>query len=176
MFVFAIQETGVTLRGLRDALIAAGHPVSISTGIAGEAADEDLDARDWESAFARWNEPEVHDVYFLLRDRLGGEEDADRVYAEVARLVHNRPESADKLIVADHLRRSRTLYEIQLLPILEADEDHAAWGALDVLLRHLAEATDGLIYAEGTGFFDAEGEPLLPEETVDEDSVPFETD
>lgn len=171
MFVFSLEETGATLRSLRDALIAAGHPVGVSTGIAGEAADEDLDATDWETAFVRWNEPEIHDVYFLLRDRVGKDPEVDRVIAEAAKLAHNRPESADRLIVADHLRRTRTVYEVQLLPVLEADEDHVAWIALDVLLRRLADETEGLIYAEGEGFFDADGEPMLVEEDSDADDA-----
>jgi hypothetical protein len=165
-----LEEQAVPLRALDEALRQAGYPVSISMGIAGEATDEQLDALDWEAAFVRWHEPEIHDVYFLER-AAASEEDAKALLGQAIKAANNHPESADRLIVADHLRRTRTVYEVQILPALLDDEDHPAWGALDILLRRLAEETDGLIHAEGGGFFDAEGEPLLSEEEPDEEEA-----
>ena len=170
--VFAIQDTGVTLRTIRDALQKAGYPASIGVEIAGEATDAQLDDLEWTSAFARWHEPELHDVWLLSRDVMDADEEAKEAIARALRYVLVRPESADKLIVMDHLSRTRVVYACQILPaMLDADmagvledEDHPAFGALDVALRALAEDGEGLIYAEGEAFYDADGEPLLAEE------------
>jgi hypothetical protein len=161
--IFAPGAAAPPLRTMADALKAAGYPVTLSVGIAGEASEAQLDATDWEAAFVRWQEPELHDVYLITRYAVGTDEEADQAVEQAIRLAQNRPESADKLIVIDHLRRSQTMFEVQLLPALLADEDHAAWEALDVALRDLATRTEGLIYAEGEGFYDADGEPLLVE-------------
>ena len=42
------------------------------------------------------------------------------------------------MIVADYLRRTQTLYGLQVLPALLDEDDHAAWAALDVILRTIA--------------------------------------
>ncbi len=170
--VFAIREEAVTLRTILDALQKGGFPAGIGVEIAGDATDAQLDDPDWSSAFARWHEPELHDVWLLSRDVIGVDEEASEAVARAARYALGRAESADKLIVADHLGRTRTVYTCQILPaMLDADfagvldaEDHPAFGALDVVLRVLADNTDGLIYAHGQAFYDADGEPLLAEE------------
>ena len=170
--VFAIQEAGVTLRTIRDALQNAGFPASIGVEIAGDAIDAQLDDPQWTSAFARWHEPELHDVWLLSRDVVGVDEEANEAVSRAARFALSRAESADKLIVADHLSRTRVVYACQILPAMLdaelmgalAEEDHPAFGALDVALRALADPSEGLIYAQGEAFYDADGEPLLAEE------------
>lgn len=170
MNVFAQREQAVPLRTLDQALRKAGYPVSLSLSIAGEASDEQLDALDWEAAFVRWGEPEVHDVYLLARAP-ANETDARATIAQAIRVANNHPVSAGQLIVADHLRRTRTVYEVQILPAVLDNEDHLAWEALDTLLRRLAVEAEGMIHAEGGGFFDADGEPLLSEEDEDENET-----
>ena len=162
--VFALREESVTLRTLLDALRKADAPASLGVEIAGEATDAQLDDPDWETAFARWHAPELHDAWYLERDVVGVDEEADQAVARALRFALGRGESADKLIVLDHLSKTRTVYACQVLPAMIDDEDHPAFGALDIVLRALADAGDGLIYAAGEAFYDLDGEPLLAEE------------
>jgi hypothetical protein len=161
--VFALSEEGVPLRTLWDALTQAGFPVGIGVEIAGEAIDTQLDDPRWETAFVRWHEPELHDAWLLERYDVGTDEEAKTALARALQLAINRSESADKLIVIDHLRKTRVVYAFEILPAMLDDDDHPAFAALDVALRTLADATDGLIFAEGEAFYDADGEPLLGE-------------
>jgi hypothetical protein len=171
LFVFALDETAVTLRVIAETMNAADCPVSISAGIAGEATPEQLDAPDWETAFVRWQTPEIHDVYLLERDAVGVDEDADQAVAMALQAAGNEVESADRIITLDHLRRTKTVYAIQILPALLDDEDHLAWAALDVALRTLAARSEGIIYAVGEGFYDEDGEMLLGQgEAVDDEA------
>lgn len=170
LLVFALDRDAPPLRLLRDALLAEGRPAGISLGIAGDATDEELDAPEWEAAFVRWKEPEVHEVWLIERALFGEDEEADNVLAENLERVNSLPESAGKLIVADHLRSAKALYVCQLLPAMFDDEDHPAWDALDDALRTLAENTNGIIYGAAEGFYDTDGEMLL-DEAEDEDEV-----
>ena len=79
-FVFAQSETGVPLRTLLDALRRAGFPVGIGMEIAGDAIDAQLDDPLWETAFVRWQEPELHDVWLLERAVVGTDEEADHAH------------------------------------------------------------------------------------------------
>ncbi len=164
LFVFAQAETGVPLRILLDALRRARLPVGIGIEIAGDAIDAQLDDPLWETAFVRWKEPELHDVWLLERAVVGTDEEADHAITGALRFANNHVESGDKLIVADHLRKTRMVYTFVILPAMLEDEDHPAWPALDIALRTLAEHGDDLIYAEGEAFYDADGEPMLGEE------------
>jgi hypothetical protein len=168
LLVFALDREVLPLRLLRDALREAGYPAGIGIGIVGGASDAELDATDWDAAFVRWNEPEVHEVYLIERETVGGDAGTDRIIAQALTRLTDLPESAGKLIVADHLSKTQTLYSCQVLPALFADEDHPAWAALDVVLRCLAETTDGIIYAEAEGYYDPIGDMLL-DETEEED-------
>ncbi len=159
--IFALDEPAVPLRTIADTMNAADCPVSISVGIAGEATPEELDALDWETAFVRWETPEIHDVYLLERDVVGADEEAEQAVRAAVQAAGNEVESAGRLIVIDHLRRAKTVYAVQVLPALLADEDHLAWSALDVLLRTLAANSQGIIYAVGEGFYDEDGEALV---------------
>lgn len=164
LIVFAQLETAVPLRTLRDALLRAEFPVGVGVEIAGDAIDAQLDDLQWETAFVRWQTPELHDVWLLERTVVGADEEADHSLTGALRWANNHTESGDKLIVADHLRKTRTVYTCVILPAMLDDDDHPAWGALDVALRTLAEHADGLIYADGVAFYDEDGEPLLGEE------------
>lgn len=161
LYVFAMDETTVPLRLVAETMNAADCPVSISVDIAGEATPEQLDALDWETAFVRWQTPEMHDVYLLERDVVGADEEADQAVAMALQVAGNEAESAGRIIVVNHLRRTKTVYAVQILPALLDDEDHLAWLALDVLLRTLAANSEGIILAVGEGFYDEDGEPLL---------------
>ncbi len=162
LIVFALAEDAVPLRSIGETMLAADCPVSISVDIAGEATAEQLDATDWETAFVRWETPELHDVYFLERDLVGTDDEADRILAAALKTaVTVSIESAGRLIVLNHLRRTKTVYGVQVLPALIADDDHLGWSALDVALRTLAAEGDGIIFAVGEGFYDEDGEPLL---------------
>lgn len=166
--VFALDREALPLRVLQDTLRTADCPVEIGVGIAGAATDAELDSPEWETAFVRWTQPELHEVYLLERDVVGEEEEADAAVQAALQIAGNSPESGGKLITIDHLRRTQTLYQIEILPALLTNEEHLGWAALDVLLRCLAENRDGIIYAEAEGFYDADGEPLLLEETDEE--------
>jgi hypothetical protein len=168
LIVFALEPTAPPLRFLRTELRAAGYPVGIGVGIAGEATETELDAPDWEAAFLRWAEPETHEVALVERSVRGEEEEADILIAQATQFAAARPESAGRLIIEDHLRRTQVVYAWQILPALLADDDHPAWDALDVALRALAERTEGIIYAEAEGFYDADGELLLAEDETAE--------
>lgn len=161
LYVFALNTEAVTLRTLREALQSANYPVGIGVEIAGEATDAQLDDPQWETAFVRWHEPELHDAWLLERAIVGADEEADEALGRALALAGTHTDSADKLIVINHLRNTRIVYLCEILPALVDDEDHPAWEALDVALRTLAEPTDGLIYAEGEAFYDTDGEPLL---------------
>jgi hypothetical protein len=170
LLIFALSAEAPTLRVLRDALREAGYPVSFGTEIAGEAVEEALDAADWEAAFLRWNEPEMHEVALLERMDCGVDEEGRRLVSEAMNRILESEDEAGRLIVASHLQQTTAVYAMELLDALFTDEDHPAWAAFDVLLRAIAEKTDGLIYVEEEGFMDADGELLL-DETEEESDV-----
>lgn len=169
LLVFSRERDAPPLRLLRDALVDAEFPVSLSLGIAGEATEEELEASAWEAVFVRWREPELHEVWLLERVLAEEEEAVDTLLAQLAAEVQNLPDSAGRRIVLDHLSKTAALYPVTLLPALITDDDHPAWGALDVALRCLAENTEGLIYAETEGFYDSDGEMLLEESDTEEE-------
>ncbi len=161
--VFSTEPTPVSLAELKEALTRAGYPISIGIGIAGDATDDELLSKEWDAAFVRWHVPELHDVWLIERQTPGIEEEADAAIAECIERARRLSDSAGRLIVTDHLKKSRNVFVINILPVLITDDDHPAWPALDVALRCLAESTDGLIYAYNEGFYDADGEMLLDE-------------
>jgi len=167
LFVLAVSDESATLREIREALRQQQYPVGIGVEIAGEAIDVQLDDPHWDSAFVRWNEPELHDAWLLQRYRIGTDEEADTIRKQALQMAVNHPESAGKLIVIDHLRRTETVYACQVLPAMLDDDDHPAWGALDVALRTIALPTDGIIYAANLAFYDVDGEPLLSNEEAE---------
>lgn len=164
MKIYALEDLGPTLRDVVEALADAGYTVSISTRAAGEASEEELDDEAWECAFVRWPEPELHDVYLLERGLVGIDEEADRAVASAIKAAQNLPESAGKLIVVDHLRKTNSVIDVEILPTMLDQEDHEAWRALDVALRRIATEAGGIVHAAGEGFYDADGEPLLAEQ------------
>ena len=168
LIVFAQSETAVPLRLLRDTLVRAGFPIGVGVEIAGDAIDAQLDDLEWETAFVRWQTPELHDAWLLERDVVGADEEADHALTGALRWANNHAESGDKLIAIDHLRKTKTVYACEILPAMLEDDDHPAWNALDVALRTLAEHADGLIYAPNEAFYDADGEPLLGESESEE--------
>jgi hypothetical protein len=161
LLVYAQASTAPPLRVLRDALVRRGYPASIGVDIAGEATEEQLAATDWETAIVRWSEPELHEVCLIERDIPGKDEEADRAIGHGLRVIEDLPESSGRLIARDHLRHTRVVYSFDVQPPLILDEDHPAWDALDLLLRTLAENTDGVVYGAEDGFYDGDGEILL---------------
>ncbi len=161
LLVFCVSPTVVPLMALRDVLVTEGLPANFGVGIAGEAANEDLTDPRWEAAFLRWLEPELHEVALIERLVREVDEEADPLVSRHLNRIARLPDVAGRLIIADHLNRTRTITAVQLLPALLVDEGHDAWGALDTLLRFIAEAGDGIIYAEAEGYCDADGELIL---------------
>jgi hypothetical protein len=166
LVIFATANAAIPLVALRDLLLAEGLPASFGVDIAGDASDEQLNAPGWESAILRWLEPELHEVAILERMVRDEDEEAEPlILAHQARIADN-PDVAGRMIIADHLERTRIVTGVQLLPALLIEDSHDAWGALDILLRFLAHASDGVIYAEAEGYCDADGELILPDTDV----------
>lgn len=172
LVVYSLDAEAVPLDTMWEALRGAGLPAEITVGIAGPASVEELTAPEWEAAFLRWRTPEIHEVAMVDRMIVGVDEEADLAITRGLAQALNYPESAGKLIVADHLRRVKTVYLWELLPALLAEEDHPAWEAIDIAIRSLAQESDGIVYAQSEGFYDADGEVLLGEGT--EESELFE--
>jgi hypothetical protein len=164
LLVFSTLEIIPPLIGLRDILQTKGYAASFGVDILGEAEEEQLKRPDWEAAFLRWNEPQIHEVALIERFVRGEDEEAEALISQYTGHIAQNPDSAGRLIIAAHLNNSRVVYAVQLLPALFTEDDHPAWSALDVILRYLATHTDGIIYAEAEGFCDPDGELLLAEE------------
>jgi hypothetical protein len=162
--VFALTAEAPPLRILRDALTRAGYPIQLTLDIVGEASEEDLTLTDWEAAFVRWTQPELHEICLVERSATADEDEAVEAIATGLEKIVNTTDPAGGLIVGDHIRRSEAIYDLEILPALLADDDHPGWSALDVLLRTLAAHTNGIIYVPTEGFCDADGEILLAEE------------
>jgi hypothetical protein len=161
LIVFALRREAPPLRLVRDALKNAGYPAGIGVEIAGEATDAQLDTHDWEAALVRWHEPELHDVWLIERSVPGQDEAADLVIGRELERLAELPVSAGRLVAADHLGKTQAVYTCDILPALLEEDDHPAWAALDVALRCLAASSDGLVYGEADGYYDADGEMLL---------------
>jgi hypothetical protein len=129
-----------------------------------------LDASEWEAAFLRWKRPDVHDVALIERALTGTDEEADQAIGDAMVRIVDAADAAGKLIAADHLSQSATVYLFQIMPPLILFPDHPAWDAIDVAARTLAAHSGGLIYADGAGFFDADGESLLALDEEDDNS------
>jgi hypothetical protein len=162
LLVFAAAGAPVPLVAVRDVLVTERAPANLSIDV-GEATEEQLADPVWEAAFLRWLEPEVHEVAVIERLQVGDDELADQMISRHMSRISREADVAGRMIVADTLNRARVVYAFELLPALLADDGHDAWGAIEVLLRFLAQAADGLIYAEAEGYCDSDGELLLAE-------------
>ena len=161
LLIYATGAEAPPLKTLLQTLRQAGYPAGFGVAIAGEATEAELAAPDWEAAILRWNEPELHEIALLERSLVGADEEADAAVAEGLERAEALPLSAGRFLILDHLRQTVAVYAWNLQPALVFDDDHPGWEALDVALRTLAEKTDGLIYAEAEGFYDADGEPMI---------------
>ena len=162
LLIFAVDSANPPLNILFDALVLEGYSVSFSLGISGEANSKELASPEWEAAFLRWQKPEIHEV--LLLERLDfEEEECQALLSSFKKKVSRHEDEVGKRIVLNHFENTKAIYAVQILPTLIQDEDHAAWDALELLMRTLALQVGGLIYAEAEGFCDAEGELLLSE-------------
>ena len=166
--VFSRDGSGVPLRTLLGAVRSSGHPAAISTGIAGEATDEELEREDWSAVFLRWTDPELHDVALIERDLRSESDEIRTCILAALSEVMNSDDPGGQLIVADQLSRTEAVYSVQVLPALVDQDDHAAWGALDIVLRCIAAQTNGLIAVPGEGYCDADGELLLTENHIED--------
>jgi hypothetical protein len=171
LLVLSCDASGFPLRTLLGALRSAGHPATLSAGIAGEASEAELDSEEWEAVFVRWTEPELHDVALIEKDIVAESDTARQLIASSRRRIANNTDPGGEILVADHLRRTEAVYAVQVLPALVEAEDHAAWGALDVVLRCIAAETSGLIVVPGEGYCDADGELILAEIDLETDEV-----
>jgi len=161
LIVIGQRKDGIPLQALHEALLEGGFPATFGVRTAGDATVEDLLSTDWETAFLRWQKPELHEVIFLEKWAIGQEAEAEALLKIVSKEAANLPMSGGKLLVDVVLESAKTLYTLDTLPALLDNEDHPAWGAIDVVLRTLAEWGEGIIYAEGDGFYDADGEPMV---------------
>jgi len=173
--VYGIEpgSDGLPLRTILGALRTAGYPVAFLTGIAGETTDEELDADAWDAAFIRWNEPQIHEIALIERDLVADSEETRIYLSQTIQSVMNHADLVGQTIVANHLRKTVSIYSVQILPALLESDDHDGWAALDVALRCIAAQVDGLIYVPGEGFCDCDGELILAD---DEDLFDSETD
>ncbi|HEV2472972.1 MAG TPA: hypothetical protein VGS41_09925, partial [Chthonomonadales bacterium] len=87
LVVFALSAQAPPLRSILRALQDNGFPVSVSLNIAGEAADTELDSRQWATAFVRFTEPELHDVWLLERSDPAEEAAAAAIAEALARVA-----------------------------------------------------------------------------------------
>jgi hypothetical protein len=163
LIVFASAAAPVPLVALRDVLVNEGYPANFGIEIAGAASEEDLNTVEWDATFLRWLTPEIHEVALLDCSICGQDEEAEQLIGQHLARIADLKDAGGKLIVAEQLNKSRTVYTVELLPALLADENHDAWGCLDVLLRFIAASADGLIYAEAEGYCDSDGELMLAE-------------
>jgi hypothetical protein len=161
LIVFAAADAAIPLTALRDLLLTEGAPANFGVDIAGEANDEQLSDPAWEIALLRWLEPELHEVALIEPMDREQDEEAQRLVSHHLYRIARLSDIAGRLIVADHLNRTKVVYALQILPALLAEDSHEAWNALDIMLRFLAHAADGVIYAEAEGYCDADGELLL---------------
>ncbi len=161
LIVIGQRKDGIPLQALHEALQDAGFPTTFGVRIAGDATVEDLLSPDWDTAFLRWQKPELHDVIFLEKWIIGQETEAEDLLKLVSKEAKALPMSGGKLLVDVALESAKTFYTLDTLPALLSDDNHPAWGAIDVVLRTLAEWGEGIIYAEDEGFFDADGEPMV---------------
>ncbi len=168
LLIYAMNAAAPPLNVLLKTLTDAGHPAAFGVGIAGEATETELAATDWDAAILRWNTPELHEIALLERLAIGEDEEADALIAAGLERAEALPLSAGRFITLDHLRHTVAIYAWNVLPpLIEADE-HPGWEALDLVLRDLAERTDGMIYAEAEGFYDYDGEPMVAETEFNE--------
>ncbi len=161
LIVIGQRKEGVPLHVVHEALQEAGFPATFGLQLAGDAPVEALLSPDWETAFLRWQKPELHEVILLQRWVLGSESEAEDTLKLVSKEAQKLPMSGGKLLIDTVLESAATLYTLDTLPALLADEDHPAWGAMDIVLRTLADWGEGIIYAEGEGFYDSDGEPMI---------------
>ncbi|MBC7529626.1 MAG: hypothetical protein H7308_19025 [Chthonomonadaceae bacterium] len=172
--IFALDTKIPPLRTLWSEAKEEEMPLQLGVFIAGEATEEELDAPEWESVFVRWTEPEIHDIA-LLETYTFEEPEGEELSRKATELLSALPQDSSRFVLEQHLLNVKRLYVIQTLPALLDDEDHAGWDGIDLVLRVLADVTGGVIYAEGEGFYSAEGTPfytpdlLLGNESEDED-------
>ena len=163
LIVFAVSASAIPLTALRDLLITEGLPASFGVDIAGEATDEQMSNPEWDIAFLRWLDPELHEVALIEPMVVAADEEAARLVALHLNRIARLSDVAGRMIIAEHLNRAARLYTVQILPALLAEDSHDGWGALDIILRFLAQSADGVIYAEAEGYCDSDGELLLAE-------------
>jgi hypothetical protein len=169
--VFSTDIEGFALRTLQGALRSAEYPATLGVGIAGEATDAEMEATDWDAAILRWSTPELHEVALIDRELRADSKEAEAIIDSHVEMVANGDDPTGQLIVTDHLRKTRAVYSVQILPAMLVDEDHGAWAALDTVLRCIAAETGGLIWLAGEGYCDSDGELLLAENYDEEDEL-----
>ena len=120
-----------------------------------EHSAKNADAADWRDAAVL---DAASKRAFVVEATRAEEDDlvADEIQ-EFLDLLEDVPDSPEKARVADHLRRTRAVVAAQVLGGADDDGLEAAVS----FLSFFAERCDGLIQADGTGFF--EGDELIVE-------------
>lgn len=163
LMVFARQEITIPLSILDEALREGSLPARFGVRTAGDATEAELQSREWDAAFLRWQQPELHDVLLLERQVLGDDDEAEVALRNAQAYAASLPLSGGKLLIEEQLRETTVIYALYTLPALVTNDDHPAWDALNLLLCAIAIHTEGIIYAVEEGFYDSDGEPMVIE-------------
>ena len=113
--IFSLDTRTPSLRTVWQEVKENGLPLQIGIAIAGEATEEELNFADWDSAFLRWTEPEIHDIALIAvydPDEPEGEE-AIRVAVE---FLLTMPPSSSRVVLETHLKNVKRVYAFQTLP------------------------------------------------------------
>ena len=155
--MFAAAGPNPSLGTLLDLLLASDLPVSLSVSGAGPATTADLAAADWDAAFVRWEEPEIHDVWYLEHGLTASDEAAQVALAAACAWVNSVGDRSLQAALLPMLLAVQSVYTIAVLPAMTADDDHPAWEAFAELVEVVASACGGVVYAPEEGFYDAQG-------------------
>ena len=108
----------------------------------------------WESIAIRYDPSRRPIILWCNVDDGLLREEVDEILEE----LRNEPLDAPPARIADRLRSSTVAYAFEVDAEGLGDE---AWAMVDSLEAHLARECDGIVYAPGDGFFDAELRPIL---------------
>ncbi len=164
--VLALDSAPPALFSLQQPLQVLSMPVAFSVDGLQPAAQADMESREWDAAFVLWNAPELESLALVVRYTPGLEEEADSIL-EILGGKLGAEEASDML--QQHISQTQAVYSLQPQAALLSDPDHDGWEMLEILLSTLAGQTNGIIYAEAAGFFDADMSLLLPDTNREED-------
>ncbi|MDE2125871.1 MAG: hypothetical protein KGJ62_04710 [Armatimonadetes bacterium] len=164
--MFAPAGPNPTLEMLLGTLHASDMPVSFSVSGAGPATPAELASSDWEAAFVRWEEPEVHDTWYLERGAVATDEAAQTAVAAACVWLNRSTDRDLQAELLPLLLAVNSVVTVAVMPAMTADDDHPAWDAFADLVQVVAGACSGIAFAPDVGFYDSDG-VLMGDVTVD---------